>query len=523
MDEALVQKWLEQGERIEARYLDILKKNQANSGITDGSEYFRKLYYHFDELDDAQVNEATTIINSFQRGKASGDEGKETVKNFLGSCLTLLVGEENRKELKSYLVKNGLMPVDNSEELRRHEEERRKERERRLREQEEERRRRQEEEDRRRQEGEDHRRQEEEDRRRQRDEERQRRAEESRRETEKYEYDIDRFTEEREQYVVDKMKKKKFNIPWKSVGKIFLILILIYLLFMGIGSLKSCISSSRSSTPVSQVTETTNSNNGNDGNATADTSAEDDQDFGSPDDGLYGSLPEGSTEYVGDMNGYPIEFVITKLSNAGTLKAEYKNVNYQTTMTLEGESLPAQAGDISFYGKENNRDWFFNLSGDADNITGTAQGDNKEFKIVLHRKGAGNVSENTDNTETAGKILEILSYNPTPQAKKCKLIKVEANESSTKIYGEYSSDTSGSTVWWNRTAYIVAEDGRQLKVQSSQGIPLAPDKYTFSSAGTVSFVITFPALPAGTTQFDFIESEDADSWRFYDIKLSNAI
>ena len=44
MDEALVQKWLEQGERIEARYLDILKKNQANSGITDGSEYFRKLY-----------------------------------------------------------------------------------------------------------------------------------------------------------------------------------------------------------------------------------------------------------------------------------------------------------------------------------------------------------------------------------------------------------------------------------------------------------------------------------------------
>lgn len=114
---------------------------------------------------------------------------------------------------------------------------------------------------------------------------------------------------------------------------------------------------------------------------------EDDQFEGVGEEGLYGSLPEGTTAYAGDMAGYPIEFTITKSNDMGNIKAVYKNVKYGTIMNLMGESLPADGGNISFFGKDsNNNDWSFDLSGDMNNITGTAYGDNKSFNITLHKK-----------------------------------------------------------------------------------------------------------------------------------------
>lgn len=113
----------------------------------------------------------------------------------------------------------------------------------------------------------------------------------------------------------------------------------------------------------------------------------DDQFEGVGEEGLFGSLPVGITEYSGDMAGFPIEFAITKSEDMGNIKAVYKNVKYGTTMNLSGESLPAMGGDISFYGSDGGNDWTFNLSGDANNITGTAQsGDGKELKVNLHKK-----------------------------------------------------------------------------------------------------------------------------------------
>ncbi len=103
--------------------------------------------------------------------------------------------------------------------------------------------------------------------------------------------------------------------------------------------------------------------------------------------GLLGALPEGTTTYTGDMGGYPIEFTITNKPETGELSARYKNVNYGTTMQMIGESLPAQGGEISFFGEENGRQWSFDLDGDADNITGTASGSNGyQFKVKLKRK-----------------------------------------------------------------------------------------------------------------------------------------
>lgn len=114
---------------------------------------------------------------------------------------------------------------------------------------------------------------------------------------------------------------------------------------------------------------------------------EGDQFEGVGEEGLFGSLPIGTTEYTGDMAGFPIEFAITKSEDMGNIKAIYKNEKYETSMNLDGESLPAMGGDISFYGSEGDNNWTFNLSGDADNISGTAQsGDGKELKVTLHKK-----------------------------------------------------------------------------------------------------------------------------------------
>ena len=112
---------------------------------------------------------------------------------------------------------------------------------------------------------------------------------------------------------------------------------------------------------------------------------EDDQFEGYGEEGLLGSLPNGTTEYEGDMEGVPIEFTIIK-DDASDIKAVYKNVKYGTAMNLAGESLPADGGNINFFCNDNKTNWRFNLSGDANNITGTAYGDDKSFNVTLHKK-----------------------------------------------------------------------------------------------------------------------------------------
>lgn len=103
-------------------------------------------------------------------------------------------------------------------------------------------------------------------------------------------------------------------------------------------------------------------------------------------EGLYGSLPIGTTKFVGEMADFPIEFTITKTEDMGDITAVYKNVKYGTTMNLTGESLPAQAGDIDFYGKDGDADWLFSLTGDANTgLTGTAQSGDKQMKLTLKK------------------------------------------------------------------------------------------------------------------------------------------
>lgn len=233
MDVSLVEKWLEQGERIEARHLNILKKNQANDGPTDGSDFFRRLYYHFYQLNDTQIKEAIKELNRFQRGKSSGTKGREVVKDFLSNCLILLSTSQSRQELKQYLDKNGKMPIDNSEERRRHEEERRLEQERIRRQQEAERKRR-----------------EEEQKRRQREQERKQREDEEKRKFEENRGGSERTKGKEESYTAERKN------PWSGVFKTAVVLFLIYLLIMGFKNINSC-SSNRDSSLSSEQTSAT--------------------------------------------------------------------------------------------------------------------------------------------------------------------------------------------------------------------------------------------------------------------------
>lgn len=102
-------------------------------------------------------------------------------------------------------------------------------------------------------------------------------------------------------------------------------------------------------------------------------------------DGLFSAVPNGTTKYAGDMAGFPIEFSIVKNQETSTLYATYKNVKYGTTMKMEGEALPANGNDLTFYGKDQGNDWVFSLTGDVDNITGTANSGGKSLKVTLHR------------------------------------------------------------------------------------------------------------------------------------------
>ena len=104
--------------------------------------------------------------------------------------------------------------------------------------------------------------------------------------------------------------------------------------------------------------------------------------------GLMSLIPEGTSTYTGTMAGeYIIELTIVNQPSKGVLTATYRNVKYGTTMEMIGESLPADDGAISFFGEENGRHWSFYLTGDPEDIRGTAtNSENFETNIALRRK-----------------------------------------------------------------------------------------------------------------------------------------
>ena len=111
----------------------------------------------------------------------------------------------------------------------------------------------------------------------------------------------------------------------------------------------------------------------------------DDQFEGYGEEGLLGSLPVGTTTYVGKVGDTESELAITKDSE-GNVTGKLREVNDAATMHLDGESLPAMGGDISFYGHVGSATWVFNLTGDANSISGTVSNGNGEMSIKMRKR-----------------------------------------------------------------------------------------------------------------------------------------
>jgi hypothetical protein len=96
-------------------------------------------------------------------------------------------------------------------------------------------------------------------------------------------------------------------------------------------------------------------------------------------------LPDGTTEYTGEMAGFPIEFSITK--SAKGLSAVYRNVKFGATMKLESDAQEDHEGNTTFWGDDaQGNQWRFHLGGNESLVSGYAVGDGKNFQVVLTKK-----------------------------------------------------------------------------------------------------------------------------------------
>lgn len=111
-------------------------------------------------------------------------------------------------------------------------------------------------------------------------------------------------------------------------------------------------------------------------------------DYSESDFGLYGSLPEGTTEFVGKMGNTPIELAITKFGYDDTLEAAFREAGEGISYMFVGESLPAMDGDINFLSKYDYDKRSFNLTGSKDKIEGTAYIGDEKYRVTLLPKPA---------------------------------------------------------------------------------------------------------------------------------------
>lgn len=107
------------------------------------------------------------------------------------------------------------------------------------------------------------------------------------------------------------------------------------------------------------------------------------------------------------------------------------------------------------------------------------------------------------------------------QTENLKIKRVRVTLAQTIIDLEYDNSTSGSGwVTISPNTYIISYNtGKKYTLVKTEGIPVEPQKYYFSSRfEKLQFKLIFPSLPQNTTKFNLIESESSP-WKFYGIKL----
>lgn len=117
---------------------------------------------------------------------------------------------------------------------------------------------------------------------------------------------------------------------------------------------------------------------------------------------------------------------------------------------------------------------------------------------------------NRPSVSTRGNCkLQVLSVTLTPDAT---ILELSGNNSLPNGYYQWFSISPD--------AYI-SVNGSKYKLRSADGIALSPNVTYFSYPNeTKTFRLIFPPIPANTTSFDFIESQDSE-WKLFGIQLNN--
>jgi len=95
--------------------------------------------------------------------------------------------------------------------------------------------------------------------------------------------------------------------------------------------------------------------------------------------------------------------------------------------------------------------------------------------------------------------------------------KIELSDSETLIYSDMYSDP-GSSVGVYKDAYLLA-DGKRYEITGIDGAQL-DTLVQVPESGQISFVLRFPAIPKGTKTMDFIERDEGNCFKIWDIDLT---
>ena len=120
------------------------------------------------------------------------------------------------------------------------------------------------------------------------------------------------------------------------------------------------------------------------------------------------------------------------------------------------------------------------------------------------------------------RTINVVSFKPNAEGNKCKIKRVVCSGYEMTVYGVCVSNESFE-IWWPKSLYVITKDGKKFNAVRATGIPLEPSKGVKNEGVNLDFSITFPKLPAGTTQFDMIESDADGSWKYFDITLKDPI
>lgn len=141
----------------------------------------------------------------------------------------------------------------------------------------------------------------------------------------------------------------------------------------------------------------------------------------------------------------------------------------------------------------------------------------KNFVFMI--KCSNRSTPNSSYSSTGGNEGTSWEYQTTRKNVTCKITRVVVDTNETKVYFALTNKFSFRN-WYNidRDTYIQVNNGNKLKLARIENISYAPEIKYFEPGETVYFMLSFAALPKGTTKFDLIES-DSSSWRFYNVKV----